>query len=105
MKIKLGDIREKVTKLPTKYDKLSPMEKADIRNRYIEMQGGMCWHCKRSLNKGPALHIRRMSLEGVIFPKTFFHSRVHLHHDHVTGLTIGAVHAKCNAVLWIYYGE
>lgn len=30
---------------------------------------------------------------------------VHLHHDHKTGLTIGAVHAKCNAVLWQYYGE
>jgi hypothetical protein len=28
-----------------------------------------------------------------------------LHHCHQTGLTIGAVHAKCNAVLWQYHGE
>ena len=105
MKIKLGNIREKVTRLPTNYDKLSPMERAEVRNRYVELQEGKCWHCKRTLTKGPALSIRRMSLEGVTFPKTFFHSRIHLHHNHETGLTIGAVHAKCNAILAVYYGE
>jgi hypothetical protein len=30
---------------------------------------------------------------------------VHLQHSHVTGLTEGAVHAFCNAVLWQYEGR
>ncbi|AGI61771.1 hypothetical protein VCO139_0016 [Vibrio phage VCO139] len=40
-----------------------------------------------------------------LFPKNMFQYPIHLHHDHNTGMTIGAVHARCNAVLWEYYGE
>jgi hypothetical protein len=32
-------------------------------------------------------------------------SPIHLQHDHDTGLTEGAVHAYCNAVLWQYEGR
>jgi hypothetical protein len=40
-----------------------------------------------------------------LFPELFLKYPVHLHHSHVTGLTIGAVHAYCNAVLWVYHDE
>jgi len=40
-----------------------------------------------------------------LFPPGFLKNPVHLHHNHDTGMTIGAVHAYCNAVLWQYYGE
>jgi hypothetical protein len=40
-----------------------------------------------------------------LFPPNFFKWPVHLHHDHRTGMTIGAVHCRCNAVLWQYHGE
>ena len=40
-----------------------------------------------------------------LVPENFFKYPVHLHHSHYTGMTIGAVHANCNAVLWQYHGE
>ena len=40
-----------------------------------------------------------------LFPDGFFKHPVHLQHDHDTGLTEGAVHAYCNAVLWEYFGR
>jgi len=40
-----------------------------------------------------------------LFPRGFFGYPIHLHHSHDTGMTIGAVHAHCNAVLWQYEGE
>jgi len=30
---------------------------------------------------------------------------MHLHHNHETDMTEGAVHAYCNAVLWQYEGK
>lgn len=30
---------------------------------------------------------------------------VHLQHNHDTGMTEGAVHARCNAVMWQYLGR
>jgi hypothetical protein len=39
------------------------------------------------------------------FIKQILEDSVHLHHSHETGMTIGAVHARCNAVLWQYHGE
>jgi hypothetical protein len=40
-----------------------------------------------------------------LFPKNFLKWPVHLHHSHDTGMTIGAVHSYCNAVLWQYHNE
>lgn len=39
-----------------------------------------------------------------LFPKGFFDHPVHLHHNHDTGLTIGAIHCYCNAISWQYHG-
>ena len=47
----------------------------------------------------------RMYITNSLFPPNFFKWPVHLHHSHDTGMTIGAVHARCNAVLWQYHGE
>jgi len=39
------------------------------------------------------------------FPKGMFNYPIHLHHCRKTDLSIGAVHAYCNAVLWEYHNE
>lgn len=51
------------------------------------------------------MKLRGMTVNMKLFPPNFFKHPVHLHHDHQTGMTIGAVHNHCNAVLWQYYGE
>ena len=40
-----------------------------------------------------------------LFPENFFTHPAHLHHCHKTGLTLGAVHPRCNAILWQHYGK
>jgi hypothetical protein len=40
-----------------------------------------------------------------LFPRGFLSNPVHLHHCHTTGLTIGAVHSRCNAILWQHHGQ
>jgi hypothetical protein len=61
--------------------------------------------CKQPLTKEPSKEVGVLKINECLFPKNFFSFPIHLHHDHKTGLTIGAVHAKCNAVLWQYHGE
>jgi len=36
------------------------------------------------------------------YPSGFFDHPIHLHHDHDTGMTVGAIHAYCNAVSFDY---
>jgi hypothetical protein len=109
VKFRLDDVRERVITLPTKYDNLTSMEKAEVRGRYVELQEGRCWYCRRPLRSKPPKDIlqkvKAIPRDVTPFPRGFFKHRVHLHHNHTTGLTIGATHAQCNAVLWVYYGE
>ena len=44
-------------------------------------------------------------LDRGVFPAGFLNYPVHLHHDHDSGQSIGAVHAYCNAILWVHHGE
>ena len=92
----------KVHKLPANYDKLTYAERREIRLQYIKEQGGYCYYCKTKLDKDPPKYY---NLDTSLFPEGFLENPVHLHHDHGTGLTIGAVHAYCNGVLWQYHGE
>ena len=92
-------------KLPTDYRNLSPLEIKSVRNEYVRLQGGLCYHCKEPLNGNPSEKVRKMTVTKRFFPANFFKWPVHLHHNHNTGMTIGAVHCYCNAVLWQYYGE
>ena len=92
-------------KLPVDYTRLSMYERRTVREEYIRIQGGNCSHCKSPLSGMPSPTVRSMKVRESLFPEGFFDWPVHLHHNHVTGMTIGAVHAYCNAVLWQYHGE
>lgn len=90
---------------PVRYDLLTQPERARVRSLYVEEQGGLCAHCKSALGQEPPQVIRSKRIDWRRFPPNFRKWPVHLHHSHKTGLTIGAVHALCNAVLWQYHGE
>jgi hypothetical protein len=92
-------------KLPVDYSQLSIPDKRAVREEYIKRQDGNCWHCKCSLTGEPPKTIKSLPVNKALFPGGFFEWPVHLLHSHDTGLTIGAVHNYCNAVLWQYHGE
>jgi len=91
--------------LPQNYKKLTIPERRKVREQYVEEQNGFCSHCGAPLDSNPSEEIRRMWIDKSLFPASMFIWPIHLHHDHDTGMTIGAVHAVCNAVLWQYHGE
>lgn len=91
--------------LPADYDAMTFAERRMVRLEYVKLQGGHCWHCKAPLLDGPTKEITDKRINWRLFPKKFLRHPVHLHHNHRTGKTIGAVHALCNAVLWQYHGE
>lgn len=90
---------------PVDYTKLEWWERKAKREEYVEFQKGLCYFCKEPLSGKPSKSVLNKRLNKRLFPKTFFQYPVHLHHSHDTGLTIGAVHSRCNAVLWQYHGE
>jgi hypothetical protein len=92
-------------KLPTRYSKLSPAQKLKCREDYYSLQEGKCYHCKEPLDEPPAQHIMAKHINWKLFPPNFLEYPHHLHHDHDTDMTIGVVHARCNAVLWQYHNE
>ncbi len=91
--------------LPVKYDTLPPRKKKLVREKYIKIQKGLCKHCGQPLDSKPCKSVTDWPIDKSLFPKGFFNSPVHLHHDHNTGMTIGAIHNYCNAYLWQYEGE
>jgi hypothetical protein len=91
--------------LPVNYDKLHWTERKDVRNQYVAEQNGLCQHCGQPLTGSPSSKVEAKWVNKALFPPNFFKYPVHLHHCHKTGMTIGVVHNKCNAVLWQYYGE
>jgi ribosomal protein L34E len=90
---------------PYEYSKLAPSERAILRKEYEIRQKGLCQFCKEPLNCVPSAQVRKAKLNLNLFPAGFLRNPVHLHHCHDTDLTIGAVHAECNAYLWQYLGE
>lgn len=92
-------------KLPAEYHKLTPAQKRDVRNMYVLQQGGNCMHCGESLSEPAPDHITSKKINWKLFPPNFLKYPVHLQHDHDTGLTEGAVHNYCNAVMWQYHGR
>lgn len=83
---------------PYDYKKLTKEEKKDVREKYILHQKGKCYFCKEPLENKTSLNCSNINYK--LFPKSFFNYPIHLHHNHKTGLTIGAVHCHCNALLW-----
>lgn len=92
-------------KLPIHYPTTPFWLRAIVRNKYIEEQGGKCHHCDQTLEIPNTDLIEKTPINKRLFPDGFFNHPVHLHHSHDTGLTIGAVHCHCNAILWQYHGE
>ena len=88
--------------LPADYHAMTWQERRNARNIYIGIQDGACYHCKAMLDDRPK---ETPKINWRLFPPNFCKYPVHLHHDHQTGLTVGAVHAYCNAILWQYHGE
>lgn len=91
--------------LPVKYDSLDWRQKKAVREEYVKLQGGACMFCKEALTSQPPKSVLDKRINWKLFPPNFLKHPVHLQHCHKTGLTEGAVHAYCNAVLWQYYGR
>lgn len=92
-------------KLPINYESIDQPQRRLVRLEYIKQQKGLCCHCKTDLTGPPSFDIIRTPVNKRIFPQSFFKWPVHLHHNRQTGMTIGAVHNRCNAVLWQYHNE
>ena len=91
--------------LPVDYTKLNFSERRLVRLQYIEEQNGKCYYCNEDLNKEPPKHITDKEINWELFPHNFLQHPIHLQHNHKTGMTEGAVHSYCNAVMWQYEGK
>lgn len=91
--------------LPVNYNTISVTQRKLVREQYIKIQQNICYYCKKSLDGPPSQQIKKLKIHKYLYPPNFFKYPIHLHHDHNTGMTIGAVHNYCNAVLWEYEDE
>lgn len=91
--------------LPVNYNELDSAMRRKVREEYIRIQGARCSYCGGSLFEEPPEYIKEKPITERLYPPNFFKFPVHLHHDHSTGMTKGAVHCYCNAVLYEYEGE
>lgn len=91
--------------LPVDYTELNSVQRRKVREDYVLIQKNLCWFCSTSLSKPPSSSVLSRHINRKLFPIGFFKWPIHLHHDHKTGMTIGAVHSYCNAILWQYYNE
>jgi len=92
--------------IPAMYDHLTWFERRLVREEYILIQKGLCYYCKAPLDMGtPPDLMHRFPLDPRRWGPEFLKHPIHLHHDHRSGLTLGATHAYCNAILAQYHGE
>lgn len=90
---------------PQKYSQLSRSQRRELREQYITVQKGLCIYCNASLTGPPPKAIERYPVNWSLFPTGFMDHPIHLQHCHKTDMTEGAVHAKCNAVMWVKEGR
>ena len=91
--------------LPIDYTKLHWTERRQVREQYIEEQEHKCYYCGCSLKEPAPKHITDKKINWKLFPENFLKYPIHLQHNHDTGMTEGAVHNYCNAVMWQYEGR
>jgi len=91
--------------LPVDYTELDWRARRRVREEYRELQNEKCFYCGEDLNESPPLSIMGKKVNWSLFPDNFLKYPVHLQHDHATGMTEGAVHSYCNAVMWQYEGR
>lgn len=92
-------------KLPINYNLCHWTTIKRAREEYVKIQNGKCYYCGNLLCDQPEKSVLNKCINKELFPENFFKWPTHLHHCHKTGMTIGAVHSYCNAVLWQYHGE
>jgi len=92
-------------KLPVNYLELSTNERRQVRNEYIKLQNNKCIFCGKSLDDLPAEKVTKKKINWELFPDNFLRYPIHLQHNHDTGMTEGAVHSYCNAVMWQYHNR
>ncbi len=92
-------------KLPIDYTKLHWSERKAVREQYIMEQDNLCYYCGKSLIEKPPKSITDKPINWELFPPNFLKYPIHLQHCHKTGMTEGAVHNYCNAVMWQYEGR
>lgn len=90
---------------PVDYTTLNWQERRAVREHYIKDQNGLCMYCNEDIFSEPPNHITSKRINWSIFPPNFLKHPIHLQHNHSTGMTEGAVHAYCNAVMWQYEGR
>lgn len=98
-----GNIEE--MELPCLYEKLTQLQRKQVREKYIEQQDGKCMHCGGDIKQEPPQQILDTEINLKLFPPNFLKHPIHLQHDRDSGLTEGSVHARCNAILWQYHGR
>lgn len=91
--------------LPADYTKLTWQQRKKVRECYVLKQDNKCYYCHESLSERAPKRITDKSINHILFPKGFWIHPIHLQHDHNTGMTEGAVHSDCNAVMWQYDGR
>lgn len=93
---------------PQRYSDLNANQRSKLRDEYVVYFKGRCLYCDGQLDDEPHEFVRESAdeIEWDHLPGSkdgFLKSPVHLHHDHETGLTLGPVHALCNAHSWHFY--
>jgi hypothetical protein len=115
--------------LPIDYDSASPKKRREAREEYVKLQKGLCCFCNYPLSEpmidsvktkyplefdykdDSVIVARWKSFKGkkiwvkATFPPGMLDSPVHLHHDHKTGLTIGATHDYSNIISYFVHGN
>jgi hypothetical protein len=89
--------------IPVNYITLTQEQRKIVREQYVKEQNNKCIYCNCSLDKLPPQEILDKKINWSIFPKNFLKYPIHLQHNHNTGMTEGAVHNRCNAILWQYH--
>lgn len=91
-----------IYKLPQNYYELTQPQRRQIRLQYIQLQNHKCDYCGQYIHKAPNKIVTQYKIDWTKFPYYFRKYPIHLHHDHKTGITEGAVHMYCNAIMWQY---
>ena len=91
--------------LPINYETLHWTERKIVREQYIKEQNNICIYCGCPLTSDPPEEIKNREINWELFPPNFLKYPVHLQHNHDTGMTEGAVHSICNAIMWQYEGK
>lgn len=91
--------------LPLDYNGASPALRKAAREKCVVLQNNKCHFCDGDFDDELPQTVTDLKIDLKLFPPNFLKHPIHLHHNHDTGMTIGAVHAHCNAILWQYLGE